>query len=473
MTKSVEKSNWQDSLEEPEIVTVKTGRWSWLRYTVAGLGTNALIWGLVVTYLKVSPPSYICEWSLILPVTGVKSNVYINNIGQASSSSDSPYSSLALDPRANYQAILESDPVLEAAAEKLGIKVKELGEPKIKLVPQTAVMNISVSAKSAEAATKKSLALYEALQERLAQLRAEEAKQRQQGVRETLERARDKLQKAQQELLAYQGRTGLASVDQFKEISLNIEQLRKQQIEVQAEQEQLNRKLAQLSASLGLTPQEAADALVLQGDTIFQQYLKNYAESSGVLKAYLSKWSPTHPGVVEEQAKQQAARQALMQRVVMLVGRELSEQQLQPLMLSDAGNKRADLFQELISVRAQLEGMAGQGEELGRRIAQLESKQPQKIEEVAKLEDLQSQLQAAETVFRSTMAQQDVVKSDIYAAYPLVQLLKKPVPPEKPNNLKKLLLLAGASLGTLFVTAGLILLWMRERRYHQEISQKN
>ncbi|MCU0518070.1 MAG: hypothetical protein MUC60_14650, partial [Oscillatoria sp. Prado101] len=275
------------------------------------------------------------------------------------------------------------------------------------------------------------------------------------------------------ELLAYQSRTGLASIEQFKEISLNIEQLRKQQIEVQAEQEQLNRKQAQMSASLGMTPQQAADALILQADSVFQQYLKNYAESSALLKAYLSKWSPTHPGVVDEQAKQEAARQALMQRVVMLVGRELSEQELQPLMLSDVSNKRAELFQELISVRAQLEGLTGQAEELGRKIALLDSKQPQKIEEAAKLEDLQSQLQAAETVFRSTMAQQDVGKSDIYAAYPLVQLLKKPVPPEKPNNLKKLLVLAGASLGTLFVTAGLILLWMRERRYHQGISQKN
>ena len=472
MTNILEKSNLLDSPEELGTVQVKTGRWSWVRYTVAGLGANALIWGLVVTYLKVAPSTYICEWSLILPGTGGKSNVSINNIGQASSSSDSPYSSLSLDPRANYQAILESDPVLEAAAQKLGIEVKDLGEPKIKLVPQTAVMNISVSAKSAEDSTKKSLALYEAFQERLAQLRAEEAKQRQQGVRETIESAREKLQKAQQELLAYQGRTGLASVDQFKEISLNIEQLRKQQIEVQAEREQLNRKQAQMSASLGLTPQQAADALILQADSVFQQYLKNYAESSALLKAYLSKWSPTHPGVVEEQAQQEAARQALMQRVVMLVGRELSEQELQPLMLSDVSNKRADLFQELISVRAQLEGLNGQAEELGRRIAQLESKQPQKIEEVAKLQDLQSQLQAAETVFRSTTAQQDVGKSDIYAAYPLVQLLKKPVPPEKPNNLKKLLVLAGASLGTLFVTAGLILLWMRERRYHQEISQK-
>ncbi|WP_017720618.1 GumC family protein [Kamptonema formosum] len=473
MTKSVEKSNWLDSIEEPETGKVKTGRWSWVRYTVSGVGANALLWGVVVTYLKVAPPSYICEWSLILPETGVKSNVSINNIGQASSSSDSPYSSLSLDPRANYQAILESDPVLEAAAQKLGIEVKDLGEPKIKLVPQTAVMNISVSAKSAEGSTKKSLALYEAFQQRLAELRAEEARQRQQGVRDTIERARDKLQKAQQELLAYQSRTGLASIDQFREISLNIEQLRKQQIEVQAEQEQLNRKQAQMSASLGLTPQQAADALVLQADTVFQQYLKNYAESSALLKAYLSKWSPTHPGVVDEQAKQEAARQALMQRIRLLVGRELSEQELQPLMLSDVSNKRADLFQELISVRAQLEGLTGQAEELGRKIAQLESKQPQKIEEAAKLEDLQSQLQAAETVFRSTMAQQDVGKSDIYAAYPLVQLLKKPVPPEKPNNLKTLLVLAGASLGTLFVTAGLILLWMRERRYHQEISQKN
>jgi uncharacterized protein involved in exopolysaccharide biosynthesis len=473
MTNILEKSNLLDSPEELGTVQVKTGRWSWVRYTVAGLGANALIWGLVVAYLKVAPASYICEWSLILPETGVKSNVSINNIGQASSSSDSPYSSLSLDPRANYQAILESDPVLEAAAQKLGIKVKDLGDPKIKLVPQTAVMNISVSAKSAEGSTKKSLALYEAFQERLAQLREEEAKQRQQGVRQTIETAREKLQKAQQELLAYQSRTGLASIEQFKEISLNIEQLRKQQIEVQAEQEQLNRKQAQMSASLGMTPQQAADALILQADSVFQQYLKNYAESSALLKAYLSKWSPTHPGVVDEQAKQEAARQALMQRVVMLVGRELSEQELQPLMLSDVSNKRAELFQELISVRAQLEGLTGQAEELGRKIALLDSKQPQKIEEAAKLEDLQSQLQAAETVFRSTMAQQDVGKSDIYAAYPLVQLLKKPVPPEKPNNLKKLLVLAGASLGTLFVTAGLILLWMRERRYHQEISQKN
>ncbi|MBD2105162.1 hypothetical protein [Leptolyngbya sp. FACHB-261] len=442
-----------------------------VRYMLLALGTNVMLWGMALTYLKIAPVTYTSEWSLILPGAGAGSTINLDNVGQASSNVSSPYSGSTVDPKVNYKTIAESKAVLKIAAEQLDLPIEEFGKPRIKLIDQTAVLNFSVTGFNPEQARDKSQALYNAFEEQLDKLRANEEKQRAQSLKATLGSAKEKLREAQQALATYEAKSGLTSTDQFKELALNIEQLRKQQVEVVAEHQKANKQLLQLSGNLGVSPQQAADAFVLQADSIFQQNLKDYAESSTTLEIYLSKWGPNHPKVVKEVARQTAAHNALLRRSQLLVGRELDGKGLQLLNLPSAGN-RANLFQDLVSVQAQQRGLGGQAESLDKQIVQLETRLNRQVGKAATLQNLQLNLQVAQAVFSSTLAKTDVSKTDVFASYPLVQVLVEPSLPDEPTSPKGKFVLAGAFLGSVLITTGLVLLWTRETIYRR-VTLKN
>ena len=71
-------------------------------------------------------------------------------IGQASSSSSSPFGGSSMDPRANYQFLVTNESVLEEAADKLKIPAKQLGKPKVKLVDNTSIMEFEVTGPTAK-----------------------------------------------------------------------------------------------------------------------------------------------------------------------------------------------------------------------------------------------------------------------------------------------------------------------------------
>jgi phage shock protein A len=87
----------------------------------------------------------------------------------------------------------------------------------------------------------------------------------------------------------------LNSEEQIKDLTTNIEQLRRQRAEILAQQQQATTRLKELSTNLKLSAGQATDAFRLQTDQIFQQNLKNYSEASAALVVLESKFLPNHP----------------------------------------------------------------------------------------------------------------------------------------------------------------------------------
>lgn len=443
--------------------SLRQGRWQ--RYVFLGLVINSAIWGGTLFFLEVTKPTYISEWALILPGSAPGVNVDLPNIGQASSSSSSPFGGPTQDPRANYEFIAMSEPVLKKAAALMKLTVEEFGEPKVKLLDNTTIMKFQVKGTSAKQAQQKSQVLYQTLVRQLTLLRVEELARRDEGVQSTLRSARAKLDVAQQRLSNYKVASGLSFPGQVDNLSVNVEQLRRQRSEVLAQQQQVTTRLQQLSISLKITPQQAASAFVLQADQLFQQNMKDYSEASANLSVLLSKWGPNHPVVIKEQARQEAAQAALSNRSSLLLGGAITQQTLGAIQLttSDQGSGRASLFRDLVAVQADRQGLVAQAQSLDRQINSLENRLNGLAQGQSTLESLKRDVQTAEAVFASTVAKLDLGKSDIFTAYPLVQMVQEPNLPDKASAPKKSLVLAGATVGSILASAGLVLLWWRKR----------
>lgn len=437
----------------------------WLFYLALGIVANLGIWTSALLYLKFKEPTYTSTLTATLPGAGTNTNVSLPNIGEAYYQSSSPYAnSASSDPRETYKVIAVSEPVLRTAANLLHTSLESFGEPRIKIVDNTTIMTFEFKGESPEQARTKTLALYQALQLRLIDLRREEITQQNAGSKSALSAAQRKLEIAQNRLSEYKARSGLNSNEQLTKLSDNIEQLRRQRAEILAQQQQAIARQKQLSKSLNLSSQEAVDAFVLQTDQIFQQNLKDYSQTNADLTVLSAKFQPNHPTVVAQQAKQKAAQIALLERSKSLLGRPVSQEILNQISLgnTESDQGREKFFQEMVTVQAEQRGLQAQAQSITLQISQLEDRLKNQAQQEFTLDALKRDLQIAEAVFSSSLTKLDISRSDSLGSYPLIQVLAEPSLAKSPSQPKPTWVFLGAVLGSLFSTTGIVTLWQRQ-----------
>jgi uncharacterized protein involved in exopolysaccharide biosynthesis len=434
-------------------------------YLLLWLLLSGAMWSCVGLFVGKTKPTYYSEWALNLPGTTPGVNINLPEIGQASSSSSSAFGGAANDPRANYEFLATSDEVIKEAAKIVRMKPEEFGEPRVKLVDNTTIMKLQVAGQTPMQAREKARALHQALLLRLTVLRMEEVGRRDEGTQNTLKAAQAKLRAAQQRLSEYKASSGLSFQGQVDNLSVNVEQLRRQRVEVTAQQRSVASKLAQLSDTLSVSPQEASEAFILRADQVFQQNFRDYSEASANLSVMLSKWGENHPTVEREKARLQSAQSALMARSSELLGHSVSQATLQQLQLGtgDQGAERAALFRDVVASEAEREGLQAQESAIAQEVSQLDGKLGVLAQRQSVLENLRREVQTAEAVFASTIAKLDLSKSDIFTAYPMVQLVAEPNLPKVSSLPDKSVVVMGAIAGTAFTGLGCLALAMKLR----------
>jgi uncharacterized protein involved in exopolysaccharide biosynthesis len=73
----------------------------------------------------------------------------------------------------------------------------------------------------------------------------------------------------------------------------------------------------------------------------------------------------------------------------------------------------------------------------------------------ARLEDMKRDFAIAEAVFASAIARTQSSKADVYASYPLVQVLEDPSLPDQPSSPKLKLAIAAGGAATFMLLVGL------------------
>lgn len=445
--------------------TTKKRYWlRWLKYLLLGAICNAAVWGLAIAYLKKTPLSFTSE--LVLHVAGGSPGVSVNlpSIGQANTSSGTSFGAHS-DPRENYKLMATNATVLKAAAESLKMPESEFGKPNVDLISNTTLLQFELSANTPKIAEKKAWALYQAFYQRLNILRSQEQAERDKAVTQVLEDTQVKLTEAQNKLSSYKLKSGFNSSDQIKDLIGNMGNLQSQLIDAIAQYRQANDSLQQLATTLKISPQQAADALVLQTDREFQKILIEYTDATTLLTNLLPNRGPNYPDVVEARRKQQASLQALLQRGEKLLEIPVEQLTLERLILDNSngsGVKRGELFVELVKTNANLKGLDGQITALQEQIGILKEQLATLTEQESIHDNLDRNLQIAQAVFASTLTKIDLSKGDPFASFPMIQIIEEPTLPTEPSAPKPKLVMAGALIGSIFVSTGLTLLWWRE-----------
>ncbi len=430
------------------------------RYIVAIVLPLAVIWGIAIAFLALTPDRFDSRMTLILPGSGVGATMNLESIGQATASTNSAFSSATLSPTENYKRLLMSHLVLEEASKRTGEDVKDFPEPSIKLIDQTNLIEVRLPGGSSEQAQKRMKALSGAFHDALTELREDEASSREDADSGRIAELRKKVDIAQKELLEFQTRTGLVSLDQFASRMSALDQLKQNERERRVRLVESSSATSRLSSTLNVSLAQARRAMQLKADPEFSTLLKRYAQSSGAHAESSATLGDAHADIEELTAEKSTLRSAMMKRGTALTG--MGGNQVMKFADLAVSDTRESLFASLTERDSSNAGNGAAVAELKRQIAAETTKTRRQVGQAAELADLTRDLRVAEAVFSSALAQLDTNKSDPFASYPLVQTLEAPSLPREKSGPSTLIAIAGALGASFFILIGFMLLWLRQ-----------
>lgn len=436
-------------------------RRGWFRnpYLIWAALCYSIITGVIVMYLKQSPV-YSSSMALVLPGSGSSNSVRLDDVGHVTSTTKSPYSSATFNPRVNYREILKSREVVKAASEAIAVPINQFGMPRIKLTEQTSILMVELRGPNGTAAQKKALALYDAFQSHLDKLRSDEAKRKDESVMKVLEHYIERVNITRNALVEFQQRSLLISQDQIQQHTQHLSELRSRIHLSEAEVLHKENMVAQLSYDLGVSPDLAGRAFKLQTDTQFMGHLKELDESAKQISEFSSVWGKNHPKVKASQKRLVKAEKAAYDRSSVILGMGHA-QMLHNVNLS-ASPQRASLFKELIGTYAQAQGVQAQVDKLTLTAQRVEDELRILARESTELARLQREHDLAEAVYTSAAAELEAGKADVFASYPVVQMMTAPNDPLQKTSPSMKIAVAGGVLGYFFITAVILIIWQRE-----------
>lgn len=423
-------------------------------YLVTCLVSYAVILLLVFAYLQ-QPAKYRSDLDMVLPGTGANSNVSLDEVGQVVSSTTAPFGK-GYNPKVNYKEMLMSKNLLDNAAKSMGMTAAAFGRPKVRLTEQTSILKIEITGASPRIAENKAWALYDALQNQLDYLRADEVKRRDASIKSVLDQYRERLNYTRNNITDFQQRSLLISRDQLDQQMRTLSNLKEQVAIVKAEIGRAEYYVSQLSVDLGVSPSMAGQAFVLQTDGEFRAYLSELDNSAAQLSEYRSRWDDGHPMVKAELARFDQSKAALINRSVGLVGINAAHAFHTTDLASNPN--RAQLFADLISAFAAKKGSEAKLVELENAVQLLNEKLKVYAREAAELERLEREFDLAKAVFTSAVARLEASKADIFASYPVIQLMSPPSLPVNSYSPKKSIAIAAALAAMIFLSMGILMI---------------
>jgi uncharacterized protein involved in exopolysaccharide biosynthesis len=428
------------------------------RYVASIMLGTTLIWAPLLGYLNTAPLKYRSTTSLIMPGSGASASMNVNGIGTASSYANSAFASNAVSPTETYKRLLGADRIVDAAATALGIHRSDLGAPRIKLVDQTSLIHIEMVGGSPEDAQRRGDALLHAFFVELDALRADELATREDSGLQAIDDYRNSVAETRNQIAKLHKQSGLLSVEQYDVMLDRHLTLEAIILDRRATLSELRASTAALEAQLGLNAVGAAATLKLFADGSYMALLEETAMREVALVEANARFGIRHPVVVASRNARDQASARTLQLALNVTG--LDVETLVGLDLAPQGT-RADLLAELVRKQVELTAATEQLSTLEQQYSSGQTDIDRLAIPAADLQDLERDFSISEAIFASAIARAQSTKSDVYASYPLVQVLENPSLPDRPSSPNRKMAVGAGIAATLMLLFGLSLGWIR------------
>ncbi len=405
-------------------------------------------------------PTWSAKGALILSANNRTLNANLGKLGSVTDGET--YFSQQVDPLTVISTIVTSD---ETMAQILAIdpdrdRIKNVLDYKkffiIKPQPTSTIMAVTVTGKTAEITQKRAENLFNVFQQRLDQLRQQDATQRSNFMQKELEQARKNLHAAQQAIAQFRQATGLINTDeQTKQLVVTINTLTAAQSEALSRAQANQAQLRILTQRLNITPDQAVRSIRLNESQPYQLSQKALIEAQLALSQAEAQYKPNSPEIKLLKDSRDHLQAQVKQTITDAAANAPGTQ-------SSMGNNLGDLMKQVVLTEGNAQSAEKQANQIQQQIQQLTQQLNQFPSSQARLLELQRQYDISEGVHNGLIAKVQETKVNSFSNYPSVQVLDNPKVEDKPSGSKKLPIIMGTLLASLFGTISLML--FRESR---------
>ena len=392
-------------------------------------------------FLTLEKPNFKTSWVLLLPGTERNSTISLDNLGEAQSNGRNAYGSVSISPKNTYKEIALSDAVIELAADQYGVDAVAFSKPKITLIDQTPAMKFTLIGEVKEELAYRAKLYNDTFHNILDKLRKNEIERNYQGIENNLADAKERLAKARQDIVAHQVSSNFISEQQLQRWMNDAEALRTEQGKSEIQAARLEATLVTSLYQLGISSEQAEKLLLILSNPSMKTNLAQLSEQlteQVSLKSQFANENPLVKTIEREVTSLTLEVRAMLSEVPEI--ETITNTQLFALLSANAAQSIQSISTSLATfdgLKAQNEAIKGQQQQYAQRIKQ-------HAQDAATLADLQRDHQIAEAIFSSALAKLDTSRLDVYATYPLTQLLTQPGATIKRDRLKsKLMIVAG------------------------------
>ncbi|MEM8829541.1 MAG: P-loop NTPase [Cyanobacteria bacterium P01_G01_bin.19] len=327
----------------------------------------------------------------------------------------------------------------------------------VEILPQSTVISLEARGSTSELALARADKLTEVFQQRLNELRYSDADSRQNFSQGELQKAKDDLLKAEQELDEFRNSTGIVDSNlEAQQLIGSINEL-KTRLTVLNSEAEAGRTKAEIAAShFNTTPEKAVQSLKLAENQEYQEIRQKLAQTEIELTDARSRHHDSSPKVQDLLFRREQLSQELKQRINYILPNANSED----LDLTLGGNistKRLDMIAESIASQTTSQGLQQQTVQIQSQIDRLRQELNNISTNKAKLTELERKHNIAEGVYKGIVAQNSRAKIDNFNSYPNVQLIDGPVLDPIPEKASKKLILLGGLMASAFGSVSLAL----------------
>jgi len=426
-----------------------------LRHWKPVLGLNIVLFAIALYSASKVTEVWAARAKLILPQSSSALNANlgtlgdIKNTGIAFSQQVNPLKNLSSIMTSNdaISQIWESDP--EKALYPRLSEYKSLFD--VSPEGESTVISLSAEGSTPELARQRTAALIETFQQRLNELRQDDAVQRSQFTQKELQQAVENLRQAQAALASFKASSNLVSAeDQTREMVVAINTLTTEQAQLVAQAQASKAQVETLSARLELNPEQAIRSLNLGENQDYQFFRRELSKIEALLTQTQAKFTDEHPQV-KALLEQREELQGQIEGYIALAQADEAE------VNATIGQESAALIEQLILAESQTQAYYSQSKQIQIQIDQLNDTLKTLPAAQAQLVELQQQYNIAEGVYNGLVAQVQETKLNAFSSYPSVQVFEEPRADSEPSGPGRLPIALGTILASAFGSAALIL----------------
>ena len=426
------------------------------------LALNCVVFATTVSVALYWPRTWTATAKVILPNVKGGLDASLGTLGNLHDTGNG--FSQEVNPPTVQATILKSDDVIQrvwkADPEKNEYQKLEQYASLFKVSPkdQSTVIEIESrgsSVKVAEARVQKLLDVY---QQRLNELRQDDAAVREKFSRVELEASRSALAQAQLDLSKFKEATGLVNVsEQTRALATSVSTLAAAQAQALGEGKAAEIRSKVLASRIGMTPQQAFSSLRLGENKEYQAIRQKLSEVEIALTDARGLYTDKNERVQSLVLRREELLKALKQELIKTVPNGTLQGMDTTLGGNNYKDARIELIVQLIAAESTGNGAKQQAAQIQQQLDKFNTNLRSFGKDEAKLLELQRKYDITEGVYKGLVAQIEQAKISAFNSYPNVQTLDQPFADPKPTNPKMLLIALGGALGSVFGSFALAL----------------